>query len=50
MTDTKLASCEIKAKLPKLPSFCDGKDNMDAWNIFSETTGPIELIFHMQTP
>ena len=29
--DTKLASCEIKAKLPKLPSFCDGKDNMDAY-------------------
>ena len=29
--DTKLASCEIKAKLPKLPSFCDGKDNIDAY-------------------
>ena len=29
--DPKLASCEIKAKLPKLPSFCDGKDNMDAY-------------------
>ena len=29
--DTKLASGEIKAKLPKLPSFCDGKDNMDAY-------------------
>ena len=25
------ASSEIKAKLPKLPSFCDGKDNMDAY-------------------
>ena len=29
--DTKLASGEIKAKLPKLPSFCDGKDNMDVY-------------------
>ena len=29
--DTKLASGEIIAKLPKLPSFCDGKDNMDAY-------------------
>ena len=27
--DPKL--CEVKAKLPKLPSFCDGKDNMDAY-------------------
>ena len=29
--DTKLASWEIKAKLPKLPSFYDVKDNMNAY-------------------
>ena len=30
-TDTKLKSIDIKAKLPKLPPFSDGKDNMDAY-------------------
>ena len=29
--DPKLPSGEIKAKIPKLLSFCDGKDNMDAY-------------------
>ena len=29
--DKGVVSSDIKAKLPKLPAFCDGKDNMDAY-------------------
>ena len=30
-TIIKSIDCDKKAKLPKLPAFCDGKDNMDAY-------------------
>ena len=29
--DAIASGSEVKAKLPKLPAFCDGKDNMDAY-------------------